>query len=63
MKFHEIFDFLPLGVLNLQGGWVWVGGVRCLELFPKKSRFFFTPSLILVVILEGCVCIIGLIDP
>ena len=24
----------------------WVGGVRCLGLFPKKSRFFFTPSLI-----------------
>ena len=23
----------------------WVGGVRCLGLFPKKSRFFFTPSL------------------
>ena len=23
----------------------WVGGVRCLGLFPKKSRLFFTPSL------------------
>ena len=21
----------------------WVGGVRCLGLFPKKSRFFFYP--------------------
>ena len=25
----------------------WVGGVNCLGLFPKKNRFFFTPSLIL----------------
>ena len=24
----------------------WVGGVRCLGLFPKKNQFFFTPSLI-----------------
>ena len=23
----------------------WVGGVRCLGLFPKKTRFFWTPSL------------------
>ena len=23
----------------------WVGGVRCLGLFPKKNRFFLTPSL------------------
>ena len=23
----------------------WVGGVRCSGLFPKKCRFFFTPSL------------------
>ena len=26
----------------------WVGGVRCLGLFPKKCRFFFTPSLSLL---------------
>ena len=35
MKFHEIFDFSAIWVLNRRGG------VRCLGLFPKKNRFFF----------------------